>query len=177
MNVIRYAAMSIPGFGNIVPVHGEILSLVGWRLSRGGSELIVSECERVEEMRTGHAGLVRMTGQDFGYDVGKWRDFLLKHDEEFGYRHPYAFATVDRAVKAAIADPEFTRLAELAAAGGRAWDAKYNDKLGRERQARLDAIATKDSLITTSICPFCEKPCPSYRVTCKHCGKEVRKRR
>lgn len=135
--------MSIPGFGRIVPVHGEVLSLIGWRLSRGGSELIASEPDRVEEMRTGHADLVRTTRQDFGYDLQKWRDFLLVHDKEFGYRHPYAFASVDRAVMAAIADPEFIRLAELAAAGGREWDEKHDAKLARERQARLDTHALR----------------------------------
>lgn len=97
--------------------------------------MIASEPDRVEQMRTGHADLVRTTGQDFGYDLAKWREFLLKHDKEFGYRHPYAFASVDRAVKAATADPEFTRLAALAAAGGRDWDAKYNEKLARECSA------------------------------------------
>jgi hypothetical protein len=69
--------MSIRGFGNIVPIHGQILALIGWRLSRGGAELVASGPERVEQMRTGRADLVRTTGQDFGYDLARWRDFLL----------------------------------------------------------------------------------------------------
>ena len=85
------------------------------RTRDGGSELIASEPERIEQMRTGHADLVRTTGHDFGYELTKWRDFLLAHAKEFGYRHPYAFARVDRAVKAAIDDPEFARLGKLAA--------------------------------------------------------------
>ena len=170
------AAMSIPGFGNIMPIHGEILSLIGWRLSRGGSEVIASEPQRLEQMRTGHAQLVRTTRQDYGYDLAKWREFLLAHDEEFGYRHPYGFGSVDRAVRAAMADPEYARLAKLAAAGNREWDERYEATLKRERQARSDAIAAKDALITKHACPFCGKPCPSYRVTCKHCGKQVRER-
>lgn len=108
--------MSIPDFGRIVPIHFDILGLIGWRLSPGGSELIAFEPERLEQMRSGHADLVKSAGQDFGYDLAKWREFLLAHDEEFGYRHPYAFAAVDRAVRAAIADPEFARLGSLAAA-------------------------------------------------------------
>jgi len=160
--------MSIPGFGNILPIHGHILALIGWRLSRGGSELVRSEPQRLEQMRSGHAELVRLTRQDFGYDLAKWREFLLAHDEAFGYRHPYAFASVDRAVKAALSEADFPRLAELAAAGGREWDAEYDAKLAREEQARMHAITAKDALITRAVCPFCGKPCPTY------CGKRVR---
>ena len=60
----RRASMSIPGFGNIMPIHGDVLPLIGWRLSRGGSELIEDESERLEEVRMGHAELVRATGED-----------------------------------------------------------------------------------------------------------------
>jgi len=165
--------MSIRGFGNILPIHFEILSLIGWRMSRGGSELIASEAERIEEMRTGHADLVRTTGQDFGYDLSKWRDFLIAHDEQFGYRHPYAFAAVDREVSAAIDDPEFARLAALAAVGGGEWDSKYRAKLERERQARMAVVAERDARITDNRCLMCGMPLPSYRRTCKHCGEQV----
>lgn len=41
-------------------------------------------------------------------------------------------------------------------------------------RARLDAVAAKDARITRAVCPWCGKPCPTYRVTCKHCGKQVR---
>jgi hypothetical protein len=169
--------MSIPGFGNIMPIHGEVLALIGWRISRGGSRLITSRAERLQEMRRGHANLVRNTGHDFGYDLAKWRAFLVAHDKEYGYRHPYAFASVERAVKAAIADPDFLQLAELAAIGDMEWQSKYNAKIASERHSHLDAIAAKDALITTNVCSFCEKPCPSYRVTCKHCGNQLRERR
>jgi hypothetical protein len=47
--------MTIEGFGNIMPVHGAILSLIGWKLSRGGSAIPESDEERVAEMRSGHA--------------------------------------------------------------------------------------------------------------------------
>jgi hypothetical protein len=105
--------MSIPGFGNIMPIHGAILSLVGWQLTRGRSFIPKDENERLTEMRSGHAELVSETGVDFGFDVNLWRELLLSA-EEFGYRHPYAFDSVDRAVRAAIADPEFARLRTLA---------------------------------------------------------------
>lgn len=105
--------MSIPWFGNIMPIHGAILSLVGWRLTRGGCWIPTDDDERLAQMRAGHAELVRQTGVDFGFDLGQWLELLMSA-EEFGYRHPYAFAKVDRTIKDAIADPEFARMRELA---------------------------------------------------------------
>ncbi len=40
-------------------------------------------------------------------------------------------------------------------------------------QATLDKVAAKDAAITDLRCPFCQRPCPSYRITCKHCRKTV----
>jgi hypothetical protein len=168
--------MTIPRFGRSMPVHGEILRLIGWDLSRGESELISDEAERVEMMRQGHAELVRKTGEDYGFDLVKWRTFLLQPPDRFGYRHPYAFATVDQEVRRAIDDPKFGRMAATAATGDREWRAAYEEARARERQARMDIIAAKDARITMQTCPFCGKPCPSYRVTCKHCGEQVRER-
>jgi hypothetical protein len=168
--------MSIPGFGRIMPIHFEILGLIGWRLSPAGSELIASELERIEEMRKAHADLVRTTGQDFGYDLAKWRDFFLAYDEQFGYRHPYAFATVDRAVRSAIADPTFPRLGAFASAGGSEWDAQYCAKRERERQARTALVATNDALITKRTCPACGMPLPGDRRSCEDCGTQTRRR-
>jgi hypothetical protein len=168
--------MSVPRFGNIMPVHGEVLRLIGWDLSRGSSELITDESERVEMMRQGHAELVRQTGVDYGFDLARWRTFLLQPPDRFGYRHPYAFAWVDHEVRRAVDDPKFRQIAAIAATGDCEWRATYEEARARERQVRLDIIAAKDSRITTHTCPFCGKPCPSYRVTCKHCGEQVRER-
>jgi hypothetical protein len=163
--------MTIRGFGNLLPIHFSILGLIGWRLTRAGGEIARDESERLELMREGHAGLVQDTGQDFGYDLRRWREFLLAADgDEFGYRHPYGFGTADRAVRAAIDDPDFARLAVLAAAG----DAAYAARLARKLQARRDAIAAKDAAITDNRCPACGQPCPTYRRTCKHCRRAVR---
>jgi len=52
----------------------------------------------------------------------------------------------------------------------------YDAERARERQARMDEVAEKDARITTARCPFCGKPCPTYRVTCKHCQAQVRER-
>src|SRR5436190_22255826 len=111
--------MTIRGLGNLFPIHFSMLGLIGWQLSRAGAEVASDESERLDLMRDGHAGLVRRTGQDFGYDLRRWREFLLASEgDEFGYRSPHGgFDTVDAAVRAAIDDPEFARLAVLAAAG------------------------------------------------------------
>lgn len=47
----------------------------------------------------------------------------------------------------------------------------------RDREQELAAVAERDARLTERRCPFCSQPCPSYRVTCKHCGREVRSRR
>jgi hypothetical protein len=45
--------MSIPGFGNVVPIHFSILSLAGWKLETTGSGLLRDDSERLAEMRRG----------------------------------------------------------------------------------------------------------------------------
>ena len=50
----------------------------------------------------------------------------------------------------------------------------YDEERGRAKQIEMDAVATKDAQITRERCPFCGKPCPSYRKTCKHCHRHFR---
>jgi hypothetical protein len=49
--------------------------------------------------------------------------------------------------------------------------------LVRESESEMKAWkrrrAEKDAAITSSRCPHCGAPCPSYRKTCKACGKAV----
>lgn len=168
--------MSIHRFGNVTPAQGEMLGLIGWSLSRGRSTLVSDESGRIEQMRKGHAELVRMTGQDFSYDLAKWRNFLLGRGDQFEYGHPFAFARVDQAVNEAISDPEFARLGALAKVGGEEWDQQYRAKLEAKHQRHMTRIAAEDSRITDNTCPFCGMPLPRYRFTCKHCDKEVRPR-
>ena len=56
---------------------------------------------------------MRATGKDFGFNLGAWRDHLIGN-KELGYKHPYAFASVDRAVRSAMSDEEYARLATIA---------------------------------------------------------------
>lgn len=102
-----------------MPIHGSVLRLIGWQLTRGGSQLLSDPSQRVATMRQGRLDLMRATGKDFGFDLSAWRDHLLGN-EELGYKHPYAFASVDRAVQSALADPEYARLAAVAGGHGKA---------------------------------------------------------
>jgi hypothetical protein len=52
-------------------------------------------------MRQGRQGLRTLTGQDFGYDLGRWHAHLLRSDE-WGYWHPYAWRTVQPAIERAL---------------------------------------------------------------------------
>ena len=67
-------------------------------------------------MRGGHDALVQTTGKDFGYDLRKWRRFLLWHGRDFGYMHPYIYKAVDDVVRKAINDAEFRQLAKILSA-------------------------------------------------------------
>lgn len=44
----------------------------------------------------------------------------------------------------------------------------------RATESKMAVVAEKDAAITDRRCPYCGKPCPSYRITCKHCLKSVR---
>ena len=50
--------------------------------------------------------LVKMTGMDFGYDLQRWHQYMLKQEEQHGYTHPYAADGVIPAVERAIAEAQ-----------------------------------------------------------------------
>lgn len=105
--------MSLHRFGNVVPIQMDMLSLIGYRLGRGYSGLDIPKEERLANMREGLEALRRETGQDYGYDVKAWHEYLVIYAEEHGYTHPWGFDRVRQAVEEAIADPEWHRLASL----------------------------------------------------------------
>jgi len=111
----RGALMTMHSFGRVIPIHLDILQLAGYAPDWVQRDLRPAatdeECLRV--MRAGRVALRRATGQDFGYDLAAWREFLsFAADDEFGYRHPYAFSAVDRAVQRAIRSRRRRRLVE-----------------------------------------------------------------
>ncbi len=110
--------MTLRSFGRAVPIHMHMLSLVGYECAEADMRPATTGNSRKNAMREGRHSLVRTTGIDFGYDVAAWRDFLKDRGKEFGYKHPYAFASVDRAVQCAMNDPSvIAALAELAKSG------------------------------------------------------------
>ena len=85
-----------------------MLGLIGYQTDLLQRRIVRrSELEaKTRAIKLGHQQLVEMTGRDFGYDVAKWREFMLQHNEEYGYKHPYAFKAVDRAIVDAIRDAD-----------------------------------------------------------------------
>ncbi len=108
--------MTLPRFGKIVPLQGDVLELAGYVLSRSPEVDVVPESdeERIRIMRASRAELVQRTGQDFGYDLAKWVQFL-ETDERYRdeFTHPYAYRTTLRWLREAMADPDRQRLVSL----------------------------------------------------------------
>jgi hypothetical protein len=55
---------------------------------------------------------VRLTSEDFGFDLGAWQAYLETH-RDHGYTHPYGVAQTRKLVAAALADPGRRRLVAL----------------------------------------------------------------
>jgi hypothetical protein len=108
--------MTLPRFGKIVPLQGEVLKLAGFVLARDPDVDVVpaSDEERIRIMKEGRAALVRRTGQDFGFDLAAWVDVLEAdevHRDQF--THPYAYRSTMVWIRRAIADPDRQRLVAL----------------------------------------------------------------
>lgn len=100
--------MTIPGWGRVTPLQMHMLGLAGHVL--GNQE--PSEEERRIAIARGRSSLARATGQDFGYDLNRWHEYLLKsHSAQ--YRHPYAWSAVRPAVERAFEDSERLRLVSI----------------------------------------------------------------
>ena len=108
--------MTVPAFGRCTPVQIALLELAGYDLRRRGPTLVPDERGRITQMMNSRRELVRTTGQDFGYDLKAWREFLLAGGKEHGYTHPYAFRSVEKAVQKVLNDAGFRRWVELASA-------------------------------------------------------------
>lgn len=111
--------MTLRPFGRVVPIQIDVLALAGYCANyRPGDRSITlgaDDAARKRSMKRGRSALRRTTGQDFGYDLAAWVNYLEAHPDQ-GFTHAYAHAGVARAVREAIADADFQRLAaELAA--------------------------------------------------------------
>jgi hypothetical protein len=117
--------MTIPGFGRLTPIQMDMLELAGVNLNcrrygfdpfNPGAEEI-PDADRMAIMERGRASLVERTGQDFGFDLVAWQDYLTAHPE-LGYTHPYGSRVTREFVHAAIADPRRRRLVSQIEAAG-----------------------------------------------------------
>jgi hypothetical protein len=117
--------MTIPYWGKVTPSQMFMLMLAGHVLDR---RFVASgkpdpkddpDEARLASMRMGRDRLRRLTGHDCGYDLGRWHQLLLGDaDDEWGYRHPYAWRSVRPAIEEAINDPDRLRLLQMLAQQG-----------------------------------------------------------
>ena len=99
--------MTIPNWGRVTPSQMFMLMLAG-HVMRGffvQPGTVEPEKERLKSMAMGRASLRRLTGQDFGYDLKRWNDYLLA-TKDSGYRHPYAWRIVRPAIAKALEDQD-----------------------------------------------------------------------
>jgi hypothetical protein len=103
--------MTIGTFGKILPIHGSVLRLIGYdlRRGRGPSTLEMPDEQRMAIMRAGLEELKRRTGQNFGFDLRAWPEYLRAHSQE--YRHPYAYRRVHREALLRSTDEKYLELA------------------------------------------------------------------
>ena len=107
--------MTLRPFGRVTPIHREMLRLAGYVVDYAKRVIRPAKTDNdfLDTMRDGRTSLCKGTGRDFGFDLAAWREFpATAPDDEFGYRHPYAFRRVDGAVKRALKNPRRAQLVE-----------------------------------------------------------------
>ena len=109
--------MTLMSFGNAMPVHIDMLSLVGYESADRDMQPATTLNARKLAMQTGLHSLRQVTGTDFGYDPAMWREYLIEAGDEHGYTHPWAFSEVDAAVLAALDDPNVVAALDLMSLG------------------------------------------------------------
>lgn len=105
--------MTIQSFGRVMPIHLDMLSLVGYEDVGRDMRPAVKLNARKRSMRAGLLSLRKSTGQDFGFDVNLWREYLIGTGSLHGYTHPWAYAGVDAAVVAALDHSDVIAALEL----------------------------------------------------------------
>ncbi|MFT5091492.1 MAG: hypothetical protein ACI93T_000305 [Porticoccaceae bacterium] len=99
--------MTIPGCGRLTPIHAAMVNLAGHAFNAPDE----SQEEKRRAIAHGRWELQRLTGDDFGFDLSKWHEYLMQEDK-LGYCHSYGWSRVFPAVHQAIKDPERQQLVE-----------------------------------------------------------------
>ncbi|HXD10446.1 MAG TPA: hypothetical protein VN653_10315, partial [Anaerolineales bacterium] len=89
-----------------------MLALAGIDDSINRVEIELSDEEKMNRMALGRKLLQKMTGMDFGFDLTIWRNFFMTNDE-YEYKHPYAFENVDKAIQLAILDTNRKQIIDM----------------------------------------------------------------
>jgi hypothetical protein len=97
----------------LTPAQIAMHHLLGLRLPLG------SPADLVERVRHGHAWLVQLTRQDFGYDLERWHEYLRATDAG-GYRWSNKHLGMPKRIVKALSDPEWQQAVEELRAGTRA---------------------------------------------------------
>ena len=127
--------MTDPYFGRSTASQDYMVSLAGWGLNnpdvgywdtkRSDPGLLRDDLMAARAICAGRIGLVRMCLTDFGFDILRWRDYLLSGSDpgdrpgrpgygRHSYAHPYAFALIDAVVLQGAANPDRPRQLALA---------------------------------------------------------------
>lgn len=123
--------MTDPYFGRATPAQFDMIDLAGWGqnnlavsywdLDRADVGPLRDDTSAARTMCFGRISLVRECLTDFGFDILRWREYLLEAvDREtarygrHGYAHPYSFHVADRIVREAAENPDRPRQIALA---------------------------------------------------------------
>lgn len=176
--------MTLMSYGRATPIQIDMLCLAGGVSQQ--RDITTSACDedRIESMRIARSQLVRRTTFDFGYDLQEWHRFLVDDvNDAFGYRHPYAWSTVKKAIERFIEDADRVRLVDIIrerypAVPGSSWelplqltpkplDAKHYEQLKQGGPINQDAFVQPGA----RACPECGKLLRTAKAKqCFRCG-------
>ena len=108
--------MTVPNYGRTTPLQSDMLALGG--VLCGVPENQWSDEDRLQAMQHARESLRADTGEDFGYDISAWHQFLLQsenHKDEYMFH--YAWRAVEPKVMELINDPDRQRLLAIAENG------------------------------------------------------------
>lgn len=103
--------MSVPKYGRITPIQGDMLGLAGEILHL--PDFKASDGQRISEMKESLDSLRETTDCDFGFDLARWDEYLQKSEHRKEYMFPYAWKAVRPKIQELIKDPTRLRLVHM----------------------------------------------------------------